>query len=66
MKSYQAIPNIKLQKKQYRIQKDKTSISVEKEIDVLVSRLYELTYEEVKMIEKDFWLSEIDFMNIKL
>jgi hypothetical protein len=31
-----------------------------------VSRLYELTYEEVKMIEKDFWLSEIDFMNIKL
>lgn len=30
--------------------------SLEKEIDVLVYHLYELTYDEVKIIDKDFWL----------
>jgi len=34
---------------------------LEKEIDVLVYRLYELTYDEVKIIDKDFWLSEEEY-----
>ena len=32
--------------------------ALKKEIDVLVYKLYELTYDEVKIIDKDFWLSE--------
>ncbi len=32
--------------------------SLEKEIDVMVYKLYDLTYEEVKIIDKDFGLSE--------
>ncbi|MCZ2129181.1 MAG: N-6 DNA methylase [Bacteroidia bacterium] len=39
--------------------------SLEKEIDVLVYHLYELTYDEVKIIDKDFWLSEEDYNNNK-
>lgn len=35
--------------------------SLEKEIDVLVYKLYELTYDEVKIIDKDFWLSEEEY-----
>ncbi|NCA84419.1 MAG: hypothetical protein EOM83_02470 [Clostridia bacterium] len=35
--------------------------SLEKEIDVLVYHLYELTYDEVKIIDKDFWLSEQEY-----
>lgn len=35
--------------------------SLEKEIDVLVYHLYELTYDEVKIIDKDFWLSEEEY-----
>lgn len=37
--------------------------SLEKEIDVLVYKLYELTYDEVKIVDKDFWLSETEFNN---
>lgn len=40
--------------------------SLEKEIDVLVYKLYELTYDEVKIVDKDFWLSEEEYANIKL
>jgi len=36
--------------------------SLEKEIDVLVYKLYELTYDEVKIIDKDFWLSEDEYL----
>jgi hypothetical protein len=36
------------------------------QIDVLVYILYELTYEEVKIIDKDFWLSEEEYAKIKL
>lgn len=40
--------------------------ALEKEIDVLVYKLYELTYEEVKIIDKDFWLSKEEFEKVKL
>jgi hypothetical protein len=32
--------------------------ALEQQIDVLVYRLYELSYEEVKVIDKDFGMSE--------
>ena len=51
------------------IQKKKSnreSTELEKEIDVLVYKLYELTYEEVKIIDKDFWLSEEEYNAIKI
>lgn len=35
--------------------------SLEKQIDELVYHLYELTYDEVKIIDKDFWLSEQEY-----
>ncbi len=40
--------------------------SLEKEIDILVYKLYELTYDEVKIIDKDFWLSKEEFKNYNL
>lgn len=40
--------------------------ALEREIDVLVYKLYELTYDEVKVIDKDFWLSEDEYDKIKL
>jgi len=40
--------------------------SLEKEIDVLVYHLYELTYDEVKIIDKEFWLSEEEYNNYKM
>ncbi len=40
--------------------------SLENEIDVLVYHLYELTYDEVKIIDKDFWLSEEEYQKIKM
>lgn len=36
------------------------------QIDVLVYKLYELTYDEVKIIDKDFWLSEAEYEKIKI
>ena len=36
---------------------------LEKEIDVLVYKLYELSYAEVKVIDPDFWLSESEYAN---
>ena len=46
--------------------KNHDTTSLEKEIDVLVYKLYELTYEEVKIIDKDFWLSEEEYNAIKI
>jgi len=40
--------------------------ALEREIDVLVYKLYELTYEEVKIIDKDFWLTEEEYGNVKI
>ena len=52
------------------VQKKKKSnqdtTSLEKEIDVLVYHLYELTYDEVKIIDKDFWLSDEEYRKIKI
>ncbi|MCX6222789.1 MAG: N-6 DNA methylase [Bacteroidia bacterium] len=45
---------------------DKFTTDLEKEIDVLVYKLYELTYEEVKVVDKDFWLSEEEYENLKI
>ena len=40
--------------------------SLEKETDVMVYKLYELTYDEVQLIDKDFWLSEEEYKKIKV
>ena len=45
--------------------KNQAPPTLEKEIDVLVYHLYELTYDEVKIIDKDFWLSEAEYQNYK-
>jgi type II restriction/modification system DNA methylase subunit YeeA len=39
---------------------------LEKQIDELVYKLYELTYEEVQLIDKDFWLSEEEYEKVKV
>jgi len=33
---------------------------------VLVYKLYELTYDEVKIIDKDFWLSEEEYKKVQI
>jgi adenine-specific DNA-methyltransferase len=50
--------------KRKKAKQDTTNL--EKEIDVLVYKLYELTYDEVRIIDKDFWLSEEAYGKIKL
>ena len=45
--------------------KDRDTSELEKEIDVLVYKLYELSYAEVKVIDPDFWLSESEYANFK-
>ncbi len=69
------IPNISIkQQKPFisRVEKilslkkqNQDTASLEKEIDVLVYKLYELTYEEVKIIDPGFWLSEAEYENAK-
>jgi hypothetical protein len=46
--------------------KNQSTTTIEKEIDVLVYKLYELTYDEVKIIDKDFWLSEDEYKSFKV
>lgn len=51
------------------IKKKKTNqdtTALEREIDVLVYKLYDLSYEEVKVIDKDFWMSEEEYKNFKV
>jgi len=65
------IPNIKLEKQLSFItkvekilslkKKNHDTTSLEKEIDVLVYKLYELTYDEVKIIEPDFSLTKEEY-----
>ncbi len=43
-----------------------TTATLEKEIDILVYKLYELTYDEVKVVEPDFSLSEEEYNNFKM
>jgi restriction endonuclease S subunit len=44
----------------------KTTETLENEIDVLVYKLYGLTYDEVKVVDKEFWLSEEEYDTISL
>lgn len=46
---------------------DSSSTSIiERQIDVSVFKLYELTYEEVFIIEPNFWLSEAEYKEFKI
>jgi hypothetical protein len=49
-----------------RFTENKSTVALEKEIDVLVYKFYELTYDEVIIIDKDFWLSEEEYKKIKI
>jgi len=40
--------------------------SIEKELDILIYRLYDLTFDEVKVIDPDFNLNEQEYEAIKL
>src|SRR5690554_4758415 len=39
--------------------------ALEREIDVLVYRLYGLTYEEVKVVDEDFWMGESEYNRVE-
>ncbi|HPR59108.1 MAG TPA: TaqI-like C-terminal specificity domain-containing protein, partial [Bacteroidales bacterium] len=41
-----------------KINPDSSTTNLENEIDEIIYKLYNLTYEEVKMVDPDFWLSE--------
>jgi methylase of polypeptide subunit release factors len=43
----------------------KDTIHFERQINILVSKLYKLTYSEVKIIDSEFWLSEEAYNNYK-
>ena len=68
------IPNAKTQSVFERIadniisgkKKDKDTASLEQELDNLVYKLYELTYDEVKVIDPEFSLSKKEYEAIKL
>src|SRR6218665_3222068 len=45
-----------------RKKSNQDTTDLEKEIDILVYKLYELTYDEVKIIDKDFGLNETEFI----
>lgn len=42
-------------------EKGEDTIAEEREIDVMVYKLYELTYDEVLIVDPDFWLSEEEY-----
>ena len=44
----------------------KDTIKLEQEIDNLVYKLYELNYEEVKIIDPEFSLTEKEYEEIKI
>ena len=46
-------------------QKEDT-LHLQKQVDELVYKLYDLTYEEVKVIDPEFWLSEEEYEKVKL
>ena len=49
-----------------KIQKNADTNSLERQIDELVYTLYELTYEEVKVVDPGFWLSSEEYGNVRL
>lgn len=55
------VDKILLSKKQ-----GKDTGALENEIDLLVYKLYELTFDEVKIIDNNFWLSEEEYEEAKL
>ena len=44
---------------------NKDTSEFEKQLDVSVYKLYNLTYTEVKIVDPDFWLSEAEYENHK-
>ena len=40
---------------------DEDTAAEEREIDVMVYKLYELTYDEVKIVDPEFWMSEEEY-----
>lgn len=46
--------------------KNQPTTNIEKEVDVLVYKLYQLTFDEVKIIDKDFWLNEEEYKKVKV
>lgn len=65
--AYNTIPDIVDQiifAKQIDPKADTTAL--EREVDVLVYKLYELTYDEVKIVDKGFGLSEEEYNRLKL
>ena len=40
--------------------------ALERQIDEMIYKLYKLTYDEVKVIDPEFWLSEDEYKNVKL
>jgi adenine-specific DNA-methyltransferase len=40
---------------------DEDTTAEEREIDVMVYKLYELTYDEVKIVDPEFWMSESEY-----
>lgn len=67
------IPKISLQKQKQFVEqvekiisfkkKNQDTRSLENQIDVMVCKLFELSYEEIKIIDKDFGLSEEEYDN---
>ncbi|HEU5292548.1 MAG TPA: TaqI-like C-terminal specificity domain-containing protein, partial [Cyclobacteriaceae bacterium] len=47
-------------------QRNQESVSLEKELDVMVFKLFTLSYEEVKVINPDFWLTEKQYNDFKV
>lgn len=39
---------------------------IEKELDTLIYKVYELDYSEVKIIDKDFLMTESDYVKVKV
>jgi adenine-specific DNA-methyltransferase len=50
----------------YLKSKDKDSTLLEQQIDNLVFKLYQLSYDEVKVIDSEFGLSEEEYNNLKI
>ena len=57
IQSFEKLVNQILTKKE----NDEDTTSEEREIDVMVYKLYELTYDEVKIVDPEFWLSEGEY-----
>ena len=41
-------------------------VNLERQIDLMVYKLYNLTYDEVKIVEPDFSMSEVEYNNFTI